>query len=92
MVLHSTILNEKNMEFAMPSRLFYTRTVQSHLAKPHSNVAYWSYIIQATDSDMQTPRPDIRAERADILTVSSSVTSPIYLNAVTDPDRKATQP
>ena len=27
MVLHTQILNEKNMEFAMLSRLFYTRTV-----------------------------------------------------------------
>jgi len=28
MVLHTKIVNEKNMEFEMPSRLFYTRTVQ----------------------------------------------------------------
>ena len=40
-MVHTQILNGKNMEFAMLSRLFYTRTVhRKPSSKAHSNVAY----------------------------------------------------
>jgi len=40
-VLHTKMLNEKNMDFAMLSGLFYTRTVhRKPSSKAHSNVAY----------------------------------------------------
>jgi len=45
MVLHTKMLNEKNMEFAMLSRLFYTRTVhRKPSSKAHSNVGYKNVI------------------------------------------------
>jgi len=41
MVLHTQILNEESIEFAMLSRLFYSRTVHREpSSKAHSNVAY----------------------------------------------------
>ncbi len=46
MVLHKKNFNQKNMEFAMLSRLFYIRTVhRKPSSKAHSNVAYRGVVI-----------------------------------------------
>jgi len=40
-VLHTKMFKEKNIEFAIHSYSILALLTENHLAKAHSNVAYW---------------------------------------------------